>query len=159
MGDVRAVPRPPTDCPSCGDPIARGLSICPHCGAVIGLEEAAHTVSSRIQDHIFTLTKMLAPKRWNRTLVLWVVAAMPMVIGPAVIAVLYILVQLSTSQRRAKLSPKERRLFPVILVVALINVIASILLWDAFGLFLAEQLRFFIDHWIRPDDQRLLREA
>lgn len=115
MNQHQRLPRP--FCSSCGKTIGSSATICPSCGAVFPVEAALQNVKSKANDHLSTLAVQIRkdPLFWAR----WGLALTPFfIVAPAVSLGLTLYL-------------KEHRRDIVMMTIAILNIMLSILFWNA----------------------------
>ena len=121
MNLPRQPPRPRV-CPSCGAAINLDGMVCPSCGGVVAIEIA----SRRLRDHIAGQTGRARANLRDPATLIWVLALIPILIAPPLIALFLI-------YRAGRDKPRTFD-FALAATVALLNVVLSILFWRRLGL-------------------------
>jgi len=121
---LRAAVRP---CPSCGAALNAGAITCSSCGGLVVVESILGRLKGELRYQIVQINDRLR----KRELLLWVLALCPLVILPPVLAVLL-------SFRRPKrtddlVSPEPASPDVLIVIVAVCNIILSVLVWRWIG--------------------------
>jgi hypothetical protein len=107
-------------CPSCGSALRRGALTCGYCGGVVAVENVTHRLKFEFRDMVAKAGLRLQ----ERTVLMWVLALVPVLMLPPVLA-LFMMLRPSSDQAGQSL-----RGFNVsILLVALCNIVLSVMFW------------------------------
>jgi ABC-type sugar transport system permease subunit len=107
-------------CPACGSALARGALTCGYCGGVVAVEN----VTRRLKFEFRGLLAQAGQRLQDRTVLMWVLALVPVLVLPPVLALLMILRPSSNE------AGESSRNFNVsMLLVALCNIVLSVLFW------------------------------
>jgi predicted RNA-binding Zn-ribbon protein involved in translation (DUF1610 family) len=113
----------PRICPSCGAPLNADALVCPSCGGVTAIEIA----SERLLQHMAGEARRLIPYLRNRAALVWILALIPILIVPPIIAILVMYGSADDDLRNF-----DRTLAAT---VAVLNVIVSFIFWHRLGHF------------------------
>jgi hypothetical protein len=102
-------------CPSCGSVLSRRALTCSYCGGVVAIE----SVSSRLKSELRYQTGRAATALQDRDVLMWVLAFVPLLILPPVLAVL-----MNLPGRNP-----EHRANVFVVAIAVCNIILSVLMW------------------------------
>ncbi len=122
MNVPRERPRPRI-CPSCGAPLSADALVCPLCGGVTAIEIA----SERLRYHLASEARRVSMHLRNRAALVWVLALIPILIVPPIVAIFVIYRSADDDLRNF-----DRTLAAT---VAVLNVIVSVMFWHWLGHF------------------------
>ena len=156
-GGAASAPPSPVTCPSCGGPVGRNRTVCGQCGALMPIEAAIQRASARTESGVRDLRRRLWARRPGHHAVLLIMALMPLVVGPAVLAALYAGWRLLGAPGRAKSEPFAGfgRGLLAVLVLALANIGLSLWFWDSFGALALERLNDLLELLTAAPDARV----
>ena len=110
-------------CASCGSALSTGALTCSYCGGVVAVDNLV----SRFKAEVRYLTAGASRRLRDRGVLIWVMAACPILILPPVLALL-----MSFRAMRAPAldrGPENYRFDVFVLIVAICNIILSVMFW------------------------------
>jgi hypothetical protein len=114
-------------CPSCGAALNNGAITCRSCGGLVVVESIFGQLKAEINYQVGRINKHLR----DRTVLLWCLALCPIVILPPVLAIFLSFRGRNAAEDKATRNPPAPDV--LILIVALCNIILSIMFWHWIG--------------------------
>lgn len=111
-------------CPSCGSGLSSGAITCRSCGGVVAVESLVGRLKVEIKHQISRLGKNLK----DRAVLLWVLAAFPILILPPLLALFMSFRPPKTDDKAVSHNPDV-----LVLIVAVCNIVLSVMFWRWLG--------------------------
>lgn len=106
-------------CPSCAAQMQANSLICPRCGGFPEVERARHAATDLINRGFGRFRGGVRSRRISRSVLLWVLALTPLLIGPPLIAL--VLVAVIARRERASLTPGQTLNLAAVVLASLAN--------------------------------------
>jgi hypothetical protein len=111
------------NCPSCGSGLTSGALTCGYCGGVIAVENVLGRLKAEIRHQISNASRHLR----DRNVLIWTLALVPILILPPLLAVLMNFRSFRASEANPSSAVRNFNVF--ILIVAVCNIILSVIFW------------------------------
>lgn len=114
-------------CPSCGSALSAGAITCRSCGGVVAVESLVSRLKTEIKFQVGRLSENLK----DRTVLLWVLAATPILILPPLLALFMSFRSLKAVDGQPRAT--SHNLDVAVLIIAVCNIILSVMFWRWLG--------------------------